>query len=112
MANLRKWIMWPVIIVAGAGCIGASYYKRYQADQQFSAEVVHERDEAQRIEREVVQFTKSKLPSGRTFAAFLGALGIDSPTASRVVASAQPVFDMRHLRAGNELSIGRSVMEI
>jgi murein DD-endopeptidase MepM/ murein hydrolase activator NlpD len=102
--------MWPAIALVGAGCIGASYYKRYQADQQFSAEVSHARDEAKRIEREVVQFTKSKLPSGGTFAAFLGALGIDSPTASRMVASAQPVFDMRHLRAGNELSIGRSVM--
>jgi murein DD-endopeptidase MepM/ murein hydrolase activator NlpD len=110
MANLRKLIMWPAIVLVGAGCIGASYYKRYQADQQFAAEVGHARDEAQHIEREVVQFTKSKLPSGRTFAAFLGALGIDSPTASRMVASAQPVFDMRHLRAGNELSIGRSVL--
>jgi murein DD-endopeptidase MepM/ murein hydrolase activator NlpD len=102
--------MWPAIVVAGAAVIGASYRQRYEADQQFAAEVSHARDEAQRIEREVVQFTKSKLPSGHTFAQFLNALGIDSPTAARAVASAQPVFDMRHLRAGNELSIGRSVM--
>jgi murein DD-endopeptidase MepM/ murein hydrolase activator NlpD len=110
MANLRKRLMWPAIALVGAGCIGASYYKRYQADQQFAAEVSRARDEAQRIEREVVQFTKRTLPSGRSFAAFLGSLGIDSHSASRIVAAAQPVFDMRRLRAGNEFSIGRSVL--
>jgi murein DD-endopeptidase MepM/ murein hydrolase activator NlpD len=110
MAILRKLIMWPAIALVGAGCIGASYYKRNQAELQFAVEVADARDEAQRIEREVVQFTKRTLPSGGSFAAFLGSLGIDSHSASRMVASAQPVFDMRHLRAGNEFSIGRSVL--
>jgi hypothetical protein len=110
MANLRKLMMWPAIALVGAGCIGASYYKRYRADQQFAAEVSRARDEARRIEREVVQFTKRTLPSGGSFAAFLGSLGIDSHSASRMIAAAQPVFDMRHLRAGNEFSIGRSVL--
>jgi murein DD-endopeptidase MepM/ murein hydrolase activator NlpD len=110
MANLTKLVLWPAIALVGVGCIAASYYERYQADQRFAAEVSHARDESQRIEREFVQFTKRTLPSGRSFVAFLNGLGIDSPTASRMVASAQPVFDMRHLRAGNELSIGRSVL--
>jgi len=102
--------MWPAIGLVAAGSIGASYYQRYRADRQFLVEVGRARDEAQRIEREFVQFTKRTLPSGRSFAAFLGGLGIDSPTASRMVASAQSVFDFRRLRAGNELSIGRSVL--
>jgi murein DD-endopeptidase MepM/ murein hydrolase activator NlpD len=110
MANLRKLIMWGAIGLVAAGSIGVSYYQRYQADRRFVAEVGRARDEAQRIEREFVQFTKRTLPSGRSFAAFLGGLGIDSPTVSRMVASAQPVFDFRRLRAGNELSIGRSVL--
>jgi murein DD-endopeptidase MepM/ murein hydrolase activator NlpD len=110
MANLTKLVLWPVIALVGAGSIAASYYERYRADQRFAAEASHARDEAQRIEREFVQFTKGTLPSGRTFAAFLNGLGIDSPTAARMVASARPVFDMRRLRAGNELSIGRSAL--
>ena len=110
MANLKNLILWPAIGLVAAGCITASYYQRYQADRQFAAEVGRARDEAQRIEREFVQFTKRSLPSGRTLAAFLSGLGIDSPTASRMIASARPVFDMRHLRAGNQLSIGRSVL--
>jgi murein DD-endopeptidase MepM/ murein hydrolase activator NlpD len=110
MANLRKRIMWPAIVLVGAGSIAASFYQRTLAERQFTVAVSDARADARRIEREVVTFTKSKLPSGRSFAAFLGSLGIDSPTASRMVASAQPVFDMRHLRAGNEFSIGRSVL--
>ena len=110
MADLKRLILWPVIGLAAAGSIGASYYQRYKWDRQFAAEVSRARDEAQRVQSDFVQFTKRSLPSGKTLAGFLGALGIDSPTANRMVASAQPVFDMRHLRAGNELEIGRSVL--
>jgi murein DD-endopeptidase MepM/ murein hydrolase activator NlpD len=110
MANLRKLIFWPSFAVAAAACLGASFYLRYKADQQIVAEVSSARGEAQRIQREVVLFTKSIIPSGRPFAIFLNGLGIDSSTAGRLVASAQPVFDLRHLRAGNELALGRSVL--
>ncbi|HTX16404.1 MAG TPA: peptidoglycan DD-metalloendopeptidase family protein, partial [Candidatus Baltobacteraceae bacterium] len=48
----------------------------------------------------------SRLP----FAQFLQKVGIDAATAARVVASALPVFDFRHVRAGNQLKIGRSVL--
>ena len=110
MANLRKLIFWPSFAVVAAACVGASFYLRSKAEQQIVAEVSTARGEAQRIQREVVLFTKSIIPSGRPFAVFLNGLGIDSPTAARLVASAQPVFDLRHLRAGNELSLGRSVL--
>jgi murein DD-endopeptidase MepM/ murein hydrolase activator NlpD len=110
MANLRKLIFWPSFAVVAIACVGASFYIRYKASQQFAAEVSTARGEAQRIQREVVFFTKSIIPTGRPFAAFLNGLGIDSPTAARLVASAQPVFDLRHLRAGNGFFLGRSVL--
>jgi murein DD-endopeptidase MepM/ murein hydrolase activator NlpD len=110
MANPKKLGTWAAIALVGAGAIGASYRERSQADERLAAEVSRARDQAQQIEREVVQFTKHTLPSGRSFAAFLGSFGIDAFSASRMVASAQPVFDLRHLRAGNEFSIGRSVL--
>jgi murein DD-endopeptidase MepM/ murein hydrolase activator NlpD len=110
MANLGRLIFWPVFMLVAAGCLGASYDVRYKSDQQFAAEVSSARDEALRIQREVVVFTRNVVPSRRPFAVFLNGLGIDSPTTARLVASAQPVFDLRHLRAGNELDIGRSVL--
>ena len=110
MANLGRLIFWPVFVLVAVWCLGASYYVRYKSDRQFAAEVSSARDEALRIQREVVVFTKNVVPSRRPFAVFLNGLGIDSPTTARLVASAQPVFDLRHLRAGNELDIGRSVL--
>jgi murein DD-endopeptidase MepM/ murein hydrolase activator NlpD len=110
MANLGRLIFWPLFVLVAAGCLGASYDVRYKSDRQFAAEVSSARDEALRIQREVVVFTKNVVPSRRPFAVFLNGLGIDSPTTARLVASAQPVFDLRHLRAGNELDIGRSVL--
>lgn len=110
MANLRKLIFWPSFGLVAAACVGASFYVRHRADQQIVTEVSSARTEAQRIQREVVLFTKSIIPSGRPFAVFLNGLGIDTSTAARLVASAQPVFNLRRLRAGNELSLGRSVL--
>jgi len=110
MNNLGRWIFWPAFALADAGCIGWSYHVRYSADSRMAAEVSAARDEALRIQQQVILFTKRAVPARLPFASFLQGLGIDSPTAARVIASAQPVFDMRHLRAGNELAIGRSVL--
>ena len=70
MANLRKLIFWPTFAVIAAGCLGASYYIRYKADQQFAAEVSSARDQALRIQREVVLFTKRIVPSGASLRGF------------------------------------------
>jgi murein DD-endopeptidase MepM/ murein hydrolase activator NlpD len=110
MANLRKLIFWPSFALAAAGCIGASYYVRYSAERKIVNQASGAREEAQRIRQKVVLFTNRVIPSGQPFATFLQRLGINSPTAARLVASAQAVFDLRHLRAGNQLAIGRSVL--
>src|SRR5271170_2505322 len=50
------------------------------------------------------------VPPRHPFNAILQELGITADNAARLTASAQSVFDLRHLRAGNTLSVGRSVM--
>ena len=109
MANLRKVIFWPSFALVAAGCIGASYYVRYSAECQIVTQASVAREEAQRIQQKVVLFTKRMIPSGQPFAILLQLLGINSPTVARLVASVQPVFDLRHLRAGNQVTVGRSV---
>ena len=110
MANLKRLIFWTSFALVAAACIGASYYVRYSAERRGSTEASLARDEALRIQQQVVLFTKRIVPSGRPFSVFLHGLGIDSPTTARLAAAAQPVFDLRHLRAGNELDVGRSVL--
>jgi murein DD-endopeptidase MepM/ murein hydrolase activator NlpD len=108
--NILRLIFWPIFLATAAGCLVASYRDRFAAEGKISAEASTARAEAERIQRDVVLFTKRVVPSGHPFAAILQELGINSPTAARLTAAAQPVFDLRHVRAGNQLAIGRSVL--
>jgi murein DD-endopeptidase MepM/ murein hydrolase activator NlpD len=68
------------------------------------------REEARRIQQQVVLFTEKVVPARLSFVPLLEGFGVDRATAVRLADSAQSVFDLRHLRAGNELAIGRSVL--
>jgi murein DD-endopeptidase MepM/ murein hydrolase activator NlpD len=98
------------LTVAGGVCIGASYKARRAAEEQISAQARVARDEAQRIQNDTVVFNEKIVPPRHPFNAVLQDLGITPENAARLTASAQSVFDLRHLRAGNKLSVGRSVL--
>ena len=97
-------------MVAGAVCIGASYKVRRAAEEHVSLEADLARDEARRIQNNIVVFSEKIVPPRHPFNAVLQDLGITPEDAARLTASAQSVFDLRHLRAGNTLSVGRSVL--
>ncbi len=108
--RIGKIIFWIVLLAAGAACIVQSYRIRLAAEQQLVEEGVLARAEAKRVQEQVVLFKEHLVPPRLPFAAALQGLGIDPVTASRITASAQSVFNLRHLRAGNQLEIGRSVL--
>jgi murein DD-endopeptidase MepM/ murein hydrolase activator NlpD len=108
--NLGRAIFWPAFLAIAAGCVAASYHVRFSAENKISEQASLDATEAKRIQQKVVLLTKMVVPSRLPFAAFLQKVGIDAATATRVVASALPVFDFRHVRAGNQLTIGRSVL--
>ena len=105
-----KIIFWFLLAATGAAFVSLSYHLRRAAEHQVLAEAALARDEARRIQREVVLFTERAVPARRPFAATLQELGIDPLTAARMAASAQSVFNLRHLRAGNQFAIGRSIL--
>ena len=109
MKSWARILFWVVIAAASAACVVWSYHVRYAAEGQLLTEAAFARDEAQRIQESVVLFTENVVPAGRPFAGILMGLGIAPGTAAQLTASAQPVFDLRHLRAGNRLAVGRSV---
>jgi len=110
MLNKLRIVFWVVFIAAGVACINASFQYRYAAERQVFAQAAGGREEVQKIQENVIFFTERTLPARVPFHTALEDLGIDNPTAARIAASAQPVFDLRHLRAGNRLAVGRSVM--
>jgi murein DD-endopeptidase MepM/ murein hydrolase activator NlpD len=105
-----KFIFWLGLAAAGAACTDASYHARYAAEKDFTAEVAAAREEALRIQQQVILFTERAVPARIPFGAFLQQLGIKPANAARLAACAQPVFDLRRLRAGNQFEIGRSVL--
>ena len=109
MKSWARIIFWVVIAAASAACVVWSYRVRYEAEARLLTEAAFAKDEAQRIQESVVLFTENVVPAGRPFAAILMGLGIAPGTAAQLSAAAQPVFDLRHLRAGNRLAVGRSV---
>lgn len=110
MGNWPKIIFWSTLVAIGAVCDGASYYIRHSAEKRYASEGYSAREEARRIQEQLTLFTERVVPAGLPFATLLQGLGINPLTAARLAASAQPVFDLRHLRAGNRLAVGRSVL--
>lgn len=108
--NLGRAIFWPAFLAIAAGCVAASYHVRFSAEGKISEQASLAASEAKRIQQQVVLYTKMAVPSRLPFAQFLQKMGIDGNTVANMVASAKSVFDFRRVRAGNQLSIGRSVL--
>ncbi|HTZ74387.1 MAG TPA: M23 family metallopeptidase [Candidatus Aquilonibacter sp.] len=101
---------WTLFLAAAGTCVGISYHKRFQAENRLKTEATQAQAEAEDIQRTVILFKSHPVPAGLPFATILENFGIEGDRAARLIASVQPVFDLRHLRAGNELAIGRSVL--
>jgi len=110
MGKIGKILFWVVLVALSAGCIVTSYYLRNSAEGEVSVQASSAREEARRIQEQVVLYSQRLVPAGLPFQMLLRAVGIDAETAGRLAASAQSVFDLRHLRAGNRLDVGRSVL--
>lgn len=107
----RKIICWCALTAAGIAFDAASYNVRRSAERRSVAQNTEmlSQQQAQLMQQKIV-FSASMVPAQLPFTAILRRLGIDSATAAQIAASSQSVFDLRHVRAGNELAIGRSVM--
>ena len=110
MGKFGKILFWCVLVAEGGACVGASYYVRNSAEAEISSQASLARGEARRIQEQVVLYSERIVPARFPFHVILQGLGIDAGTAARMISSAQSVFDLRHLRAGNRLSVGRSVL--
>jgi len=110
VVNRRFLVVCLVVTALGACFLGYVLNGRLVAARQFAHEVALARQEAERIRQQVVLFSERRVAAGRTLADSLQRMGLDAPTAAGIVVSAQSAYDLRHLRAGNLLAVGRSVV--
>ena len=108
--------MWKAVlcVIAARRCCGVrcavSYNARISAENDVAMQASFAREEARHIQQQMVLFTDAAVPARLPFHVFLQGLGIAPDVAARLIASAQSVFDFRHVRAGNHISVGRSIL--
>jgi murein DD-endopeptidase MepM/ murein hydrolase activator NlpD len=106
--KIKVLIAVTLLAVASAGVFAAYYFRISAADYEIMTQPSPSREEAHRMQEQLVLFSEAVVPARQPFPAFLQSMGFSSNTATRLIASAQSVFDLRHLRAGNRFVVGRS----
>jgi murein DD-endopeptidase MepM/ murein hydrolase activator NlpD len=105
-----KFIFWALLIFVGVVCVGWSLHMRRTAERRIAVQAALAHEEALRTQAQLVIFTEKTVPPRVPFAEMLEVMGLDPAVATRIVAAAQPVFNLRQVRAGNRLAVGRSVL--
>ena len=98
-----------IVLVAGVILDGHILRQKQQVQMEFQNQVTLARAEAAHLREQLVLPTTNKLSAGQNFAAALQRFGLSSQEAGQVTAAAQRAFNLRQLRAGNTLVVGRSV---
>jgi murein DD-endopeptidase MepM/ murein hydrolase activator NlpD len=98
-----------VVLLVGALLGTYAVRQRQQVEREFLEQVTQARAEAARVRVQLVLPTSNKLPADENFAAALQRFGLSSQEAGQATVAAQRAFNLRQLRAGNTLVVGRSV---
>lgn len=97
------------VVLIGVAVDGHVLRQRGEVEKEFRNQVTQARVEAERIRALIVLPTANKLPSGQNFAMALERFGLSSQEAGEATVAAERAFNLRLLRAGNPVIVGRSV---
>jgi len=98
-----------VVVSAGILVNGRIFRQRREIAAEFQSQVAQARAEAERIREQMVLPKEEKLPRGENFSAALQQFGLSLQEAGEAAAAAEHAFNLRQLRAGNTVLVGRSV---
>ena len=103
------WVL-GIISVATVLLAGHIVHQRREIDKTFQTEVALARAEAERIRAQIIVPVTQRLPKGQNFAGALQRFGLSPMEAAGATAAAQQAFNLRQLRAGNNVVVGRSIV--
>ena len=107
--NRRFAIVVLVLLTAGAGILAYVFHLRLAAVAEFDRQVKLSQADAARIRSNTVLSLEKRVPAGENFMAALEKFGLTNEEAASASAAAQHVFNLRQVRAGNTITVGRSV---
>ena len=107
--NRRFAIVLVTVLCFGAGVLAYVFHLRFAASAEFQHQVKLGREEAAWIREHVIVPTKKRLLARDNFTSALEKFGLSHQDAARASAAAQQEFNLRQVRAGNTITVGRSV---
>ncbi|MBZ5661056.1 MAG: peptidoglycan DD-metalloendopeptidase family protein [Acidobacteriia bacterium] len=96
-------------MTVGAVVDAEAVHVRRAAERAFQDQASLAAADAAHTRAQVVLYSENRVSPGKTFTDSLKMYGVEPAAIAAIVGSAQPVYDLRHVRAGNRLFIGRSV---
>jgi murein DD-endopeptidase MepM/ murein hydrolase activator NlpD len=106
----RGFVIGVCALLLAGGLVDAYTLRKHAAA---TAEFQHQVDlanaEGQRIRDQVVLPTASRMPAGENFSSALQKFGLSPLEVNEATAAAQGAYNLRQLRAGNAITVGRSV---
>ena len=108
---MNRRFVFLVLFECAAGAVILSYVfqRRLATAAEFDLQVAAARQEAERIREQVILPTEKRVPVGENFTAALEKFGLSTGEAAGASAAAQHAFNLRQVRAGNTITVGRSV---
>ncbi len=106
--NRRFLFMLLFVCAAGAASLVYVFQRRLGTAAEFDLQVKLAKEEAERIREQVILPTEKKVPAGENFAAALQKFGLSAGEAASAADAAQHAFNLRQVRAGNTITVGRS----
>jgi murein DD-endopeptidase MepM/ murein hydrolase activator NlpD len=107
--NRRFLLVLLLVCIAGGALLGYAFQRRLATAAEFDHQVKLAKDETERIREQVILATEKRVPTGENFAAALQKFGLSAGEAAGASAAAQRAFNLRQVRAGNTITVGRSV---
>lgn len=107
--NRRFAIVLVIVLCFGAGVLGYIFRLRVAASEEFQKQVKLGRDEAAWIHENVIVPTEKKVAARDNFTSALEKFGLSHQDAASASAAAQRAFNLKQVRAGNTITVGRTV---
>src|ERR1700682_383980 len=109
IVNRRFFFLVLFVCAAGAATLVYVFQRRLASGAEFDHQLKRAKDEAELIREQVILPTEKKVPAGENFTAALRKFGLSAGEAASASAAAQHAFNLRQVRAGNTITVGRSV---
>jgi murein DD-endopeptidase MepM/ murein hydrolase activator NlpD len=102
------WVFGSVAL-SGAALLGFTFYRRVVASREYADQVRLSAASAALFRDTFIVHSQLTLRPGLTFSSALQQLSIEPAQTQEIIQSTKGVFDLRQVRAGGEIDVGRSV---